>query len=112
MLCADLRPAATASDVAGIRLESPRDVEFALNALLDCDSRDAGPCAVARADILGRLGPGPTVAELVDAVLAWRRRASGAGKAEEETLRRHAQRLLWSYFLLDPPIPGDAGAAS
>lgn len=111
MLCADLRPAATSSDVAGIRLESPRDVEFALNALLGFDSRDTGACATARADILGRLRPGPTVAELVDAVLAWRR-AMGAGGAEEETLRRHAQRLLWSYFVIDPPMPGDAGAAS
>jgi hypothetical protein len=111
VLCADLRPTAIAPEVDGIRLESPRDVEFALNALLDFDSRDTGPCAAARADILGRLRPGPTVAELVDAVLAWRR-AIGAGVAEEETLRRHAQRLLWSYFLIDPPMPGDAGAAS
>jgi hypothetical protein len=108
---ADLQAAATTHDA---RLESPRDVEFALNALLGCASRDADACARARADILGRLRPAPTIAELVDAVFAWRReqkrRAEEVEKVEEAARRRHALRLLRAYFLLDPPVPGEAGA--
>jgi hypothetical protein len=110
---AELRQAAPEADGSGVRLDSPEDVEFALNALLGCDSRDARPAEGERAAILGRLRPAPTVVELVDAVFAWRRQARCAEeveKAEEATRRRHALRLLSAYFLLDPPVPGEARA--
>jgi hypothetical protein len=110
---AELPPAAPETDGSGVRLESPQDVEFALNALLGRDPRDAGPGEGERDGILGRLRPAPTVVELVDAVFAWRRQARCAEeveKAEEAARRRHALRLLCAYFLLDPPVPGEARA--
>lgn len=113
MHCLDLHAAAPVPDGPDARLESPRDVEFALNALLGCASRDAEPCEQTRADILGGLRSAPTVVELVDAVFAWRRsqaRAEELEKAEEAARRRQAIRLLRVYFLLDPALPGDAGA--
>lgn len=113
MLRTGLRPEATALDGGGVRLESPRDVDFALSALLGGAWRDAAPGDGARADILGRLRRSPTVADLVDAVIAWRRQrvpcAEEVEKAEEEARRRHALRLLCAYFLLDPPFPGEVG---
>lgn len=105
---AEVLPAAPAPDGSGVRLESPQDVEFALNALLGSTSGGAGLDEGARADILGRLRPAPTVVELVDAVFAWRRQAHGA--EEVEKAEEAARRLLCAYFLLDPPVPGEAPA--
>jgi hypothetical protein len=102
---AEVRPAAPAPDGSAVRIESPQDVEFALNALLGCASRDDGLDEGARADILGRLRPAPTVVELVEAVFVWRRTH---GAEEVEKAEEAARRLLCAYFLLDPPAPGEA----
>ena len=81
---------------AGFSLTDPRDLNFALRALLGI-SHEGAPEAVA-----SRLPPSPTVAELVEVVFA-ERSASPGFAADRET----ATSLLSAYFAIDPPVDPD-----
>jgi len=81
---------------ARFSLSDPRDLNFALRALLGF-SRDDAPETVA-----AKLPPSPTVAELVDAVFA--DRSSSPGFASD---RETATSLLAAYFAIDPPVDPD-----
>ncbi len=84
---------------ASFCLEDPRDLQFALHALLGPSLECAHDACRAVAD---QLPPSPTVAELVEAVFAHRPAAVGA---EGERVR--AMSLLATYFAIDPPVEPD-----
>lgn len=84
---------------ASFCLEDPRDLEFALHALL---GRSHGCAHDACRAVAQRLPPSPTVAQLVEAVFAHRTDANGA---EGERVR--AMSLLAAYFAMDPPVEPD-----
>ncbi len=100
---------AAATPEPGAHLEDPQDVHFAIHALLGCLEGGDPACAEARSTILARLPPRPTVPQVVDAVLGWRR--DGAPAPGDEERRHHATVLLSAYFLLDPPVKPEAAGA-
>jgi len=84
------------------RLDDPRDVSFALHALLgSAHPHDAGACD----DVAARLSQAPTLDELVDVV--FERRAADAPDADA---RLKARSLLAAYFAIDPPVEPDPSA--
>jgi hypothetical protein len=90
------------SAIASVRLDDPRDVSFALRALLGASeegARDA--CAAAAA----RLAATPTVADVVALAFEFRART-----AADELERLRASALLATYFALDPPVAPDPSA--
>ena len=84
---------------ASFRLDDPRDLSFALHALLG-RSPDSGH-DTCRA-VAAQLPPAPTVAQLVDAVFAHR-----ADPVCEDAERVRAMSLLAAYFAIDPPVEPD-----
>lgn len=84
------------------RLHDPRDVSFALHALLgSAHPDDANACL----DVAARLSEAPTLDELV-AVVFERVAAEGA----DAGARLKARSLLAAYFALDPPVDPDPAA--
>ena len=77
-------------------LSDPRDVHFALRAVL---GPDAAPEVLDEA--AAALGAAPTLPEIVDAALAHR------GAAEDPGERSRACALLAACFELDPPADPD-----
>jgi len=82
-------------------LEDPRDLAFALRALLGSQADAPGDCAA----LASRLPQAPTVAEVVEAVFA--ERPAGAGFPAD---RDSAVSLLAAYFAIDPPVEPDPQA--
>jgi hypothetical protein len=84
------------------RLHDPRDVAFALHALLGiAHPRGAEACR----EVAARLPDAPTLDELVEVALE-RRPGGGAGPDE----RLKARTLLAAYFAIDPPVDPDPAA--
>jgi hypothetical protein len=84
------------------RLHDPRDVSFALHALIGSSHPDdSGACLA----VAAHLPEAPTLDELVDVV--FRRRASEGSDADA---RLKARSLLAVYFAIDPPVDPDPSA--
>jgi hypothetical protein len=90
------------STPAPARLSDPRDVSFALHALLG-NPCPAGPQAIH--DLAAALPQSPTVDEVVEVVFT--SRSSGPG---DETARLKARSVLAAYFAWDPPVDPDPSA--
>ncbi len=103
----DTQAAPAAAEMAD-RIENPQDVDFAIHALLGTEDPDPSRRTEARAAILSRLPPAPTLGELVEAVYAW---LGPQAPPPEDSSRRRARWMLAAYFLLDPPVRGELHAA-
>ena len=87
------------------RLHDPRDVSFALHALLGTSHLHA---ADAFRDVAASLPEAPTLDELVDVV--FERRAAEEAAETDATARFRARSLLAAYFAIDPPVDPDPAA--
>jgi hypothetical protein len=87
---------------APARLSDPRDVSFALRALLG-NPGPAGPLAIG--DLEAALPRSPTVDEVVEVVFTCR----GSGP-EDAIARLKARSVLAAYFAWDPPVDPDPSA--
>jgi len=84
---------------ASFCLADPRDLRFALHALLGTSHEgDPDRCRA----VTARLPSAPTVAELVEVVFAERGPPAGI-----EVDRERAASLLAAYFAMDPPVDPD-----
>lgn len=84
------------------RLHDPRDVAFALHALLGiAHPQGTDACREAAA----RLPDAPTLDELVEVAFA---RSPGGGAGPDERMK--ARSLLAAYFAIDPPVDPDPAA--
>jgi len=83
---------------ASLALEDPRDLAFAVRALLGPRVSAEGHCAA----LASRLSRAPTVAEVVEAVYA--ERTSEEGLSAD---RDSAVSLLAAYFAIDPSVDPD-----
>jgi len=84
---------------ASFSLRDPRDLQFAIHALLGT-SHETEPDAC-RA-VTAQLPPSPTVADLVEAVFAHRGHKEESGRGRERAIS-----LLAAYFAMDPPVDPD-----
>jgi hypothetical protein len=83
---------------ASFSLKDPRDLHFAVRALLGPSESAPDACAA----LSSRFPPAPTVAELVEVVFA--EHCPAAGFPAD---RDRAVSLLAAYFAIDPPVEPD-----
>lgn len=90
------------SELAADRLSDPRDVSFAVHALLGkAHPHDADACRA----VAAHLPPAPTLDEVVAVVFA-----RHAPEPSDAGARLKARSLLAAYFAMDPPVDPDPSA--